>query len=92
MPFVTVALIEGITAEQKRAISEGITEVVSKGVDLPPDHIWVRFDEFSADNAGRGGVPYSSIKEIEIKVKKKSGGKKENLQPSHGSTTPWKSV
>jgi 4-oxalocrotonate tautomerase family enzyme len=71
MPFVTITLIEGTTPEQKKAMREGITEVVSKAVDLPPDHIWVRFDEFSADIAGRAGVPYTSIEEIEINVKKK---------------------
>ena len=92
MPFVVVSLVEGITAEQKRAMSEGITEVVAKGVGLPPDHIWVRFDEFSADNAGRGGVPYSAIEEIEINVKKKSGVTTESPEPSQRSTTPWKSV
>jgi len=71
MPFVTIILKEGTTPEQKRAMMEGITEVVSKAVGLPPEHIWVRFDDFPLDKAGRGGLPYTSIEEIEIKVKKK---------------------
>ena len=92
MPFLTISLIEGHTIEEKKNIREGCTEVLSKALDLPPDHIYVRFDEFSADNAGRGGVPYSSIEEIEIRVKKRNDGKEENLVPSPDSTTPWKAV
>lgn len=92
MPFVTITLIEGHSEKEKREIISGCAEVVAKALQLPKDHIWVRFDEFSEDNAGRGGVPYSDISKIEIKVEKgkKQSSKKVENEGSNGSRTPWK--
>jgi len=92
MPFVTITLIKGHSEKEKREIIAGCAEVVSKALQLPEDHIWVRFDEFSENNAGRGGVPYSDISKIEIKVekrKKRSSTKIKN-EGSNESRTPWK--
>jgi 4-oxalocrotonate tautomerase len=43
VPFVTIEWFEGRSAEQKRAIAERLTEVLSEEGGMPRDQVWIRF-------------------------------------------------
>ena len=43
MPYVTIEWFEGRSAEQKRAIAERLTDVLSEEGEMPRDQVWIRF-------------------------------------------------
>ena len=56
MPYVNVKVTpEGVTAERKRRIIAGITEVLQAVLGKDPDTTMVVIDEVDADNWGLGG-------------------------------------
>ena len=59
MPYVTVKMIEGRTAEQKRALVAEVTEAVAKTVNAPKENITVFIEEMSKENYGVAGVLFS---------------------------------
>ncbi|KFL43095.1 4-oxalocrotonate tautomerase [Lysinibacillus sp. BF-4] len=59
MPYITVKMIEGRTAEQKRALVEEVTAAVSKTVNAPKENITVFIEEMSKENYGVAGVLFS---------------------------------
>lgn len=59
MPYVTVKMIEGRTAEQKRALVEEVTAAVAKTVDAPKENITVFIEEMAKENYGVAGVLFS---------------------------------
>ena len=59
MPYVTVKMIEGRTAEQKRALVAEVTESVAKTVNAPKENITVFIEEMSKENYGVAGVLFS---------------------------------
>jgi 4-oxalocrotonate tautomerase len=56
MPIVRVSLFEGRSIEKKRALVEGITEVIARVCEVSPDGVHVLLDEMSRDDWGRGGI------------------------------------
>ncbi|HEY9570821.1 MAG TPA: 2-hydroxymuconate tautomerase [Metalysinibacillus sp.] len=59
MPYITVKMIEGRTAEQKRALVEEVTAAVSKTVNAPKENITVFIEEMAKENYGVAGVLFS---------------------------------
>lgn len=59
MPYVTVKMIEGRTAEQKRALVAEVTEAVAKTVNAPKENITVFIEEMSKENYGVAGTLFS---------------------------------
>lgn len=55
MPFVQIFLLEGRTAEQKRAVIEKVTEAVSAAVEAPRENVHVWIQEVPASQWGIGG-------------------------------------
>lgn len=55
MPYVTVKMLEGRTDEQKKALVEKVTAVVSETTGAPEEKIVVFIDEMSKNNYGLGG-------------------------------------
>ena len=43
MPYVTIEWFEGRSADQKRAIAERLTDVLSEEGKMPREQIWIRF-------------------------------------------------
>jgi len=43
VPYVTIEWFEGRSAEQKRAIAERLTDVLSEEGEMPRDQVWIRF-------------------------------------------------
>jgi 4-oxalocrotonate tautomerase len=70
MPFVTVQLtregtepgVDQVTAEQKAAVIEGISEVILKSLGKPLDRTWVVIDEVPLENWGQGGLPVAEFR------------------------------
>ena len=55
MPFIHVELLEGRTPEQKKALIEDITEVVSKDADVPKERIHVIIRDMKHGDYGCDG-------------------------------------
>ncbi len=59
MPFITVEMIEGRTAEQKETLIRLLTDAAITALGSPPETVRVLLHENSAANWGVGGVPKS---------------------------------
>lgn len=58
MPYVNIKVTrEGVTAEQKKALIEGATDLLVKVLDKNPATTVVVIDEVEMDNWGVGGLP-----------------------------------
>jgi len=55
MPVVTVAMHEGRTIDQKRALVKEITEVVARTIGVDPTGVQVIIDEIKLENWSAGG-------------------------------------
>lgn len=62
MPHVIVQMLQGRTAEQKKALIEGITKVVTESCKTTPDAVSVAIFETPRENWGKAGVPMSERK------------------------------
>lgn len=56
MPYVTVKMFEGRTDEQKRALSEKITEAVVETTGAPAERVVVFIEEMTKNNYASAGV------------------------------------
>ncbi len=56
MPFVTIEWFEGRSDEQKREIAERMTEVLAEVGKMPPDQVWIRFEDASKADWAIGGA------------------------------------
>jgi len=48
MPFVNIQILEGHPQERKDEMARRVTMAVSELVQLPPEAVWVVFDEVAA--------------------------------------------
>lgn len=55
MPYVTVKMLEGRTEEQKKALAEKVTTVVSETTGAPEENIVVFIEEMSKNHYAVGG-------------------------------------
>jgi len=49
MPTVILEILEGRTAEQKRAVVKDITDTIAKNFKVPPDVVRIIMHEYSKD-------------------------------------------
>lgn len=62
MPYVKVEIAKGIaSAEQKRAVIRGMTDVLAKELGRNPEYIFVVIDEVDTDNWGRKGMSLTEL-------------------------------
>ena len=61
MPEILVNVVEGRSAEAKRALMKDITDAVVKHFDVPPERVVVQIVESRRDSKSRGGVPFSEM-------------------------------
>ncbi len=61
MPEILVHVVEGRSAEAKRALMKDITDAVVKHFDVPPERVVVQIVESRRDSKSRGGVPFSEM-------------------------------
>jgi 4-oxalocrotonate tautomerase len=62
MPYVKVEIAKGIAnVEQKRAVIQGMTDVLVRELGRNPEYIFVVIDEIDTDNWGRRGKSLSQL-------------------------------
>ena len=61
MPFAQIYMIEGRTAEQKKAVIEKVTQALVEAVDAPVQNVRVWIHDVPKENWGIAGV---SAKEL----------------------------
>lgn len=55
MPLVLIKMLDGRTAEQKKRIAEGITDVMVKEAGASKEHVWVLIEEVKKENWAAAG-------------------------------------
>ena len=55
MPIVHIAIARGRTLDQKRTLVRKLTAVIEETLDVSPEKIWIRIDEFEKDDFAVGG-------------------------------------
>ncbi|ASY76057.1 2-hydroxymuconate tautomerase family protein [Pectobacterium polaris] len=73
MPYVNIKITnEGVTAEQKRQLIEGVTQLLVDVLNKNPKTTVVVIDEVETDNWGIGGVPVTELRKVAGKPSEKS--------------------
>lgn len=62
MPFVNVRILKGHPQERKDEISRRVTEAISEVAMLPPEAVWVVFEDVEAEDWYVGGTRVSELK------------------------------
>lgn len=66
MPYVNIKIIkEGATAEQKRQLIAGVTQLLVDVLNKNPKTTVVVIDEVETDNWGIGGVPVTELRKAD---------------------------
>ncbi len=55
MPYVNIRVAGTLTKEQKAQISEGVTEVISRVANKPPEAVLLFIDEVPHENVAKAG-------------------------------------
>jgi 4-oxalocrotonate tautomerase len=61
MPEILVHVVEGRSAEVKKALMKDITDAVVKHFGVAPERVVVQIVESPKDSKSRGGVPFSEM-------------------------------
>lgn len=61
MPEILVHIVEGRSAEAKRALMRDITDAVVRNFAVPPERVVVQIVESPRNSKSRGGVPFSEM-------------------------------
>ena len=56
MPYVNIRVAGTLSKEQKANISRGVTEVISKEANKPPEAVLIFIDEAERDNVAKSGI------------------------------------
>ncbi|MGL4859714.1 MAG: 2-hydroxymuconate tautomerase family protein [Enterobacteriaceae bacterium] len=65
MPYVNIKITkEGATAEQKRQLIEGVTQLLVDVLNKNPKTTVVVIDEVDTDNWGIGGIPVTELRKV----------------------------
>jgi 4-oxalocrotonate tautomerase len=62
MPFVNIQILRGHPQERKDEMARRVTAAVSELAQLPPEAIWVVFDEVAAEDWYVGSERVSELK------------------------------
>lgn len=55
MPYVNIRVAGSLTKEQKANITKGVTDVISKEANKPPEAVLIMIDEIERDNVAKAG-------------------------------------
>ena len=61
MPEILVHVVEGRSADAKKALMKDITDAVVKHFAVAPERVVVQIVESPRDSKSRGGVPFSEM-------------------------------
>jgi 4-oxalocrotonate tautomerase len=62
MPFVNIQILKGHPQERKDEMARRVTAAVSELAQLPPDAVWVVFDEVAGEDWYVGSERVSELK------------------------------
>lgn len=69
MPYVHIQVTqEGVSAEQKRELIEGATELLYRVLNKPPASTFVVIEEVPTDNWGVGGETVTALRKRERQI------------------------
>jgi 4-oxalocrotonate tautomerase len=64
MPYVNIKVTnEGVTADQKVRLIEGVTKLLGDVLNKPPHTVFVVIDEVETDNWGVAGQTITSLRQ-----------------------------
>lgn len=55
MPVITVAWLEGRTAQQKQQLTKALTEAFVAIANVTPDQVWIVFEDVKRSDWAMGG-------------------------------------
>ncbi len=55
MPYVNIRVARNLSREQKKEISEGVTLVIARAANKPPESILIFIDEVQHENIAKSG-------------------------------------
>lgn len=55
MPYVNIRVAGTLSKDQKKKISQGVTEVICKETGKPPETVLLFIDEVERDNVAKAG-------------------------------------
>ena len=55
MPYVSIRVAGTLTKEQKQNICKGVTEVISREANKPPEAVLIFIDEVAHENIAKAG-------------------------------------
>ncbi|KJR97774.1 MAG: 4-oxalocrotonate tautomerase [Desulfobulbaceae bacterium BRH_c16a] len=55
MPYVNIRVAGTLTKEQKQKISKGVTEVICREANKPPEAVLIFIDEVAHENIAKAG-------------------------------------
>lgn len=55
MPYVNIRVAGSLSKEQKQRIAKGVTEVISKEANKPPEAVLIFIDEAAHENVAKAG-------------------------------------
>jgi 4-oxalocrotonate tautomerase len=55
MPYVNIRVAGKLTKKQKQKISKGVTKVIAKEMNKPPEAILIMIDELPHENIAKSG-------------------------------------
>lgn len=61
MPYVSIRVAGPLSKEQKQNISKGVTEVIAKEANKPPEAVLIFIDEVDRDNVAKSGNLVSDL-------------------------------
>ena len=74
MPYVNIQITrEGATPPQKRALIEGVTDLLAKVLDKNPATTVVVIDEVDMENWGIGGLPVEEYRKQAAATRRPGG-------------------
>lgn len=56
MPYVNIRVAGTLTKEQKAEIAEGVTSVICKAANKPPEAVLIMIDELEPQNIAKKGI------------------------------------
>ena len=62
MPFINIALFEGRSAEEKKAVARGIARVMQEETGTKPEHLWIRFSDTALEDWFNGPESAADIR------------------------------
>lgn len=61
MPYISIEMFEGRTAEQKKVLIQEVTKTVTSTLGIPPEAVWIVIKDVPRSNWGERGKPCSEL-------------------------------